>query len=313
MKPATLAPIAPYQAEVLDALRHRLPDYLAARGVELRKNGTRLVGRCPRHDDASPSFAVFGIHHETCGCYPCGFTGDVFDVALWLGRASTFPEAVQDVAAAVGYCLPHATAGRPTMAATAPHRPAKQPEPPFILPDADREKIRVARLAFSDALDLSELDGMAAELGIPTWALRWCAMGESGLGMWNDRLAYIYPQGLKLRHPAGHKPRFEWVCGKATVPWRAEWIRPSTRTVYLTEGESDCMALVAADMESDKTVACVASPGTSFLASWVPLFAGKKVVLCFDLDAAGQAATAKVAAMLKGTAAEILTWRGIKQ
>lgn len=48
------------QKESLDALRHRLPDYLAVRGMELRRNGTRLVGRCPNHDDANPSFAVFG-------------------------------------------------------------------------------------------------------------------------------------------------------------------------------------------------------------------------------------------------------------
>ena len=71
------------------------------------------------------------------------------------------------------------------------------------------------------------------------------------------------------------------------------------------------MALIAAGLESEGTAACVASPGTNFSREWVPLFAGKRVVLCFDLDTAGQDATAKVAGMLHGTAAEISIWKGI--
>gem|GEM_PF-6394411 len=109
-----------FSPDLLESLRNRLPEYLAARGVELRRNGSRLVGKCPAHDDASPSFAVFGSHQETCGCYPCNFTGDVFAVSQWLGRSSTFPEAVQDVAATLGVYLPQSTAG------TAP-RPAPSP------------------------------------------------------------------------------------------------------------------------------------------------------------------------------------------
>jgi len=98
------APPARFQSETLDALRRRLPDYLAARGVEPRRMGARLVGRCPNpsHEDSNPSFAVFGANHEICGCYPCDFRGDVFALSQWLGHASTFPEAVADVAAVLG-------------------------------------------------------------------------------------------------------------------------------------------------------------------------------------------------------------------
>jgi DNA primase len=42
----------------------------------------------------------------------------------------------------------------------------------------------------------------------------------------------------------------------------------------------------------------VASPGTSFLPEWAPLFSGREVLLCFDCDPAGQAASKKVAALL---------------
>ncbi len=295
--------------DTLAALRTRLADYLAVLGVELRKNGTRLVGRCPVHEDRTPSFAVFGASLETCGCHPCGFTGDVFKLSRWLGRSSTFPDAVRDVASVLGVYLPQSTGGSVTRAFTAKQAPA--PRPPFKLSDADREKHHAARLAFSDALDGGTLEPLARELGIPSWALRWCAMGTSGLGWVNGKLAYLYPEGIKVRNPKGSTQRFRWLAGKATVPWRSEWIRPETATVYLTEGESDCLALVAAGLESDPGKACVAIPGAEgFKPEWAAIFDGKRAVLCFDFDRKGREATAKVAAMLKRHAAEILTWKG---
>jgi hypothetical protein len=308
-----------FDPETLASLRHRLPDYLQACGVELRRQGNRLVGRCPQHDDRTPSFAVFP-NGQNCGCFPCNFQGDIFAVSQWMGRAGSFVEAVQDAAAVLGYLLPRSTASTATRPAAPPQRPAKQPEPPHILSDADKEKIRLARLRFSDAFWAGDeiIDRIAASLGLPREALRHAAWGESGLGLacpigskahW---LCYIYPNALKWRNPHPQTtPRFLWIVPKATAPWRMEWaLKPEVSTIYLTEGESDCLALIAAGIESDRTAACVASPGTSFSREWVPLFTGKRVVLCFDLDPPGQAAAARIAAMLTGTAAEILTWKG---
>ena len=303
-----------FEPAALEGMRHRLPEYLTARGVELRRNGTRLVGRCPVHDDTSPSFAVFGTHQENCGCYPCGFTGDVFAVSQWLGRSSTFPEAVADVAAALGVNLPQATAGTATRPAMALPKPAKQPEPPFVLSDADKETVHAARFAFSDAFHGGDeiIDRIAANLGLDRETLRLASWGASGLGLAEGWLCYAYPQGLKWRNPDPKaRIRFRWIVGKATAPWRMEWAnKPEVRAIYLTEGESDCLALIAAGLETDGTAACVASPGTSFPRDWGNLFTGKRVVLCFDRDDAGQAATATVAAILKGHASEILSWKG---
>jgi hypothetical protein len=305
---------ARFDREQLDSMRHRLPEYLTARGVELRPQGARLVGKCPNHDDGNPSFALWGERHEFCGCFPCSFQGDIFATAEWLGRAGSFPEAVADVAAVLGVTLPQGHAPSPSRPAQAQQRPAPQAVPPFTLNEADTEKLHTARLQFSDAYDGGELDTLAGGLGIPLWAFRWCAKGRCGLGWWHGRLAYIYPQGMKLRNPPGMTPRFVWECGRATQPWRMEFAtKPEVRTVYLSEGESDCISLVAAGLETDGAAACVASPGTSFVREWVPLFAGRRVVLCFDRDKAGQDATAAVAAMLRGTASEISTWKGPKQ
>ncbi len=307
-----------FPEETIADLRHRLPDYLAALGVELRKNGNRLVGRCPNHDDRSPSFAVFGSRHETCGCYPCDFSGDVFAVSQWMGRASTFPEAVKDVAAALGVYLPQTTASTVARPAPAPQRRAKEPEPPFVLSDTERKTVHAARLRFSDAFWSGDpiVDRIAESLGLSRETLRIAAWGSSGLGLacpigssepW---LCYAYPNGLKWRNPHPKStPRFRWIVGKATAPWRMEWVTEKTRTVYLTEGESDCMALIESGLEADGTAACVASTGTSFPREWAKLFRGKRVVLCFDTDGPGRAATATVAVILKGHAREILTWR----
>ena len=113
-----------FDPATLDAMRHRLHEYLTARGVELTRRGARLVARCPMHDDSSPSFAVYGSKLENCGCHPCAFSGDVFAASQWMGRASNFPEAVRDVADTLGVYLPDSTAGTVTRPATPPQRAA---------------------------------------------------------------------------------------------------------------------------------------------------------------------------------------------
>jgi hypothetical protein len=165
-----------------------------------------------------------------------------------------------------------------------------------------------ARLAFSDAFDQGKLDDMARDLGFEPWVLRYVTKGQSGIGLIDAKLAYLYPHGLKVRNH-GH-PRFLWKFGKAYSPWRFDLVKAETRTIYLAEGESDCMALVATGVEKESGVTCIASPGTSFRQAWGPIFSGKRVILCFDLDEAGRVATQRTASILKPYAKEILTWRG---
>ncbi|KAB2637836.1 MAG: hypothetical protein DVB26_09035, partial [Verrucomicrobia bacterium] len=141
-----------FAPEVLESLRSSLPEYLAKIGVELRKNGSRLVGKCPMHDDSDPSFALFGDGHQTCGCFPCGHTGDVFATSQWLGRAGSFTEAVREVGAVLGVHLPDQTAGPATRTTAAPQRAAK-PELPFELSDADREKRNESNLSWKKAFE----------------------------------------------------------------------------------------------------------------------------------------------------------------
>jgi hypothetical protein len=234
-------------------------------------------------------------------------------VSQWLGHSLSFGEAIQDVAGTLGVHLPQSPQVTTSKLAKSLQRPAAQPDEPFILSNSDREKIRAARLAFSDAFHSGDpiIDRIAASLGFDREALRLAAWGNSGLGLAKGWLCYAYAHGLKWRNPDSEAaPRFVWIVGKAVDPWRMEWVRPETHTIYVTEGESDCIALIAAGLEADTAAACIASPGTSFRKAWAVLFRGKRVVLCFDRDQAGRTATANVAAILKGHAAEILTWKG---
>ena len=291
----------------LDPLRVRLVAYLEKTGTDLLKRGTRYLGRCPGHDDNNPSFAVWGSRESVCGCYPCGFTGDVFAVAMWLGRAHSFPEAVQHVAEVLGQRAPE---GEVVETYVRPLPKPKVQEPVKF----DVDMIHRARLEWSDRFHSG--DALAAvamdNLGLPPDAFNWCAWGKSGIGWAKGGICFAYPTGLKWRNPHPEaKPRFQWLTGKATAPWRADWIKPETRTVYLTEGESDCLALVAAGLEDDGETVCVAIPGKDqFRPEWAQLFTGKRAVIVFDDTPESRLARTETAAKLKGYASEVLTWKG---
>ncbi len=316
-------PQARFDENAIQDLRHRLPDYLEACGHTLRKQGSRLITHCPMHDDSNPSFALYGNNHENGGCYPCSFQGDVFSLARAMGKAGNFPDAVKHVASVLGVSIqnyPQSPAQAPTRAAEPIRKPEQKPEPKLTAEQL--QTIHKARLRFSDALHSGApiIQQIADSLGLKVETLRYAAFGESGLGLaapyrgaatW---LCYAYPSGLKWRNPntKAEKNRFQWITGSARQPWRWEWVKPETKTVYLTESESDCMALIEAGIDQLENTACVAMPGTSWEEHWRELFQGKRVVLSLDKDKAGITATATIAAQLKGIAAEILTIGGLE-
>ncbi|MGH9771185.1 MAG: DNA primase [Candidatus Acidiferrales bacterium] len=72
--------------------------------VRLRKTGQNFSGLCPFHQEKTPSFAVHPtrqIYH----CFGCGAGGDVFKFVMELEKL-TFPEAVRAVAEKCGISIP---------------------------------------------------------------------------------------------------------------------------------------------------------------------------------------------------------------
>ncbi len=294
---------------LIDSLRDRLTDYLATIGVSLRRQGNRLTGQCPVHQDRTPSFAVFGPKSDRAGCYPCGWSGDVFSFVQWTGRASTFPEAVRHVAEVLGVTVdePQRQRARVTVPSAVPASPVTvrpSPPPPADL-DLTNEEFdaahRRSRAALFDACRRGSLRALAVaqELGTTVDVLRRLTFGSDAVGIEDGRVLYLYETGVKVRRPAGCKPRFVWTHGHAAKPWRWHFAdRKEIETVFLTEGESDAIAAVGAGLEDDGRSAVVASPGTAFRQEWGALFRGKRAVLLFDRDEPGRKAAQRTAQII---------------
>lgn len=72
--------------------------------VRLKKTGQNFTGLCPFHQEKTPSFAVHPtrqIYH----CFGCGAGGDVFKFVMELEKIS-FPEAIRVVAEKCGIAIP---------------------------------------------------------------------------------------------------------------------------------------------------------------------------------------------------------------
>ena len=90
----------------LDELRARTPlSALVGRRVKLSKSGRNWKGCCPFHNEKSPSFYVYddGFH-----CFGCGAHGDAISFLMQTAGAS-FPEAVEQLAGEAGLEVPKAS------------------------------------------------------------------------------------------------------------------------------------------------------------------------------------------------------------
>lgn len=75
---------------------------IVSENVELRKTGSRFMGRCPFHGDRSPSFSV---NRDFYYCFGCKETGDVIKFVTTLHGLS-FEEACEDLAEKAGLKIP---------------------------------------------------------------------------------------------------------------------------------------------------------------------------------------------------------------
>ena len=136
-----------------DAVRrqHPLADVVAGYGIELRRSGSALVGRCPFHADRGrPNLTVYRSGRWIC--YRCQARGDVIGFVQQMEQVG-FRDAV------VRLCGAHSR--------ELAHRPRSRPLPPVrarrLGPDeldvlAAAVELYANRLLF----DRDELDGSAA-------------------------------------------------------------------------------------------------------------------------------------------------------
>lgn len=272
---------------------------------KVRTRGAKIIARCPAcaeidHDRAGDNLVIFADGGFACAAYQQD-RGHARRILQLAGNNE----------------LSHADS-RPGF--TPPMRPQKPVQ--HALPPDFADITRAARWRAYNSPETQA--AIAAEFGVRAETIRCLTTPSSGaIGFFPsisigsrpclpDRIGYIYPEGIKIRHPWGpdSRVRFAWACGSATEPWRytlAGW-RSWVQHYIITEGESDLIALVDAkvdDLSPEVGTAVVASPGTSFKEEWAPWFAGRTVTLLMDADEAGAAATRRITAMLRPHAAQI--------
>jgi DNA primase len=72
--------------------------------VRLKKSGQNFTGLCPFHSEKTPSFAVHPVK-QIYHCFGCGVGGDVFSFVMALEKCE-FPDAVRMVAEKCGIAIP---------------------------------------------------------------------------------------------------------------------------------------------------------------------------------------------------------------
>jgi DNA primase len=96
--------MAKYSETVIEEIKSRLSLVdVISQYMTLTSKGDRYWGRCPFHEDKTPSFSVLpekGFYH----CFSCKRSGSIFDFVMEMEHV-TFPEAVQMLAAKAGVAL----------------------------------------------------------------------------------------------------------------------------------------------------------------------------------------------------------------
>lgn len=298
-------------AAILDAF----PTYAASLG-DVRNDGSKrqkMLCPLPEHADGRPSFAIIpGRNGHPMGACSCGFRGDAVRLALALNPGLSFRQAAALVAASAGIAVEEIEVPEATLATMKRERVAKAAEPPPLpeLPPGFEESHRAARARLwgSPAL-LAKAEEI---LGIPADIIRSLCYTSDALGWASGKLCYLYEHALKFRNPPGVEPRFNVAIGRPAFPWRWHFAaRPEVVEVFLTESESDAIALIASGFEElhpkngKPASAVVACPGNSFPEHWGPLFKGKRVTLVFDWDGKSDAARDKAARIISKHASRV--------
>jgi len=306
--------------------------------VALHKRGNDLVGLCPFHSEKTPSFYVHPTPDKAFfKCFGCGAAGDVITFAQRIENM-TFPDAVRMLAQRSGIALeaeaPGAARARTqreaiyeanAVAAAFFERMLRDPRGARALTYCEHRGISPASLekfrlgyapgewsALSDEFGAHGIDrAVAAAAGL-------LKVGERGYyDFYRDRLMIpTYANTGEVIAFGGRalgdaEPKY---LNTATTPVYtkgkhlfalniARRAAATDHTLVVVEGYLDCIALHQAGFEN--TVASLGTAFTEDQARELRKYADG-IFLCFDADAAGDAAAAKAAE----TAATVLEHAG---
>lgn len=313
----------------LDELKGRvdLVAVIRAGGVELKKNGKSLKGRCPFHpDDDTPSLTV-NPAAQLWNCFGCEAGGDVFRF-LQLQEELTFPQALERVQAMAGGPVesPPPAPPAPTEALPGPYtRGALLGRVADYYAQRLREHAEAQQYLASRGLDGKELwdafsvgyaDGSLLRT-LPSSGEVRLALTQLGVvnadGKEHLRGCVVVPlthpeegvvglYGRRIRPDAQVKHLYLPGPQRGVLNWQALKLSPS---VVVAESVLDALSLWRAGV-LEATCLFGANRFPADLETLLGRYGTKEVVLCLDADRAGREAQERLAGPLSARGIRVL-------
>ena len=303
--------------------------------VALTRRGGRWVGRCPFHEERTPSFGLLPDGHRYY-CFGCGATGDAIDWMREQEGAASFADAVVALAERFGVPLSYASESAAERAARANRErrdelleraarfyehylwqsaeaaPARQYLRERAIPD---ELVRRYRIGFSPG-DGDRLSESALARGFTRAHLI-----DAGLSRAHGARVGDFFRGRIMFPIADARGRVQGFGARTLDPnERAKYVnspegpqfhkrhllygldhaRPAAAKqgwLVVAEGYTDVLALVASGV--DAAVACMGTSLTPEQLRLVTRWVGE-VRVCFDADGAGQRAARRTVEAARG-------------
>jgi DNA primase len=300
--------------------------------VRLKKTGKDFSGLCPFHQEKTPSFTVSPIK-QIFYCFGCGKGGDVFNFVMEMERCE-FPDALRLVAEKCGILIPKAKPSSPAERTQSSVRTTlvemhREAQTFFVkqlqgtaegklarayLEDRGLDKATIERFGIGYApsggdMLLSHLKGKYAEKLLAESGL--VSRGDGGRLFDRFRRRITFPianesgkiVAFGCRSLGDDQPKYlnspeTPIYSKSNVLYHLDRAKEALRRsdfAVLVEGYMDAIAVARAGISN-----VVASCGTSLAEPQIKLLGRftKRVIVNYDPDAAGQAATERSIAIL---------------
>ncbi len=300
--------------------------------VRLKKTGKDFSGLCPFHQEKTPSFTVSPIK-QIFYCFGCGKGGDVFNFVMEMERCE-FPDALRVVAEKCGISIPKPKPSSPAERTQSSVRTTlvemhREAQTFFVkqlqgtaegklarayLEDRGLDKATIERFGIGYApsggdMLLSHLKGKYAEKLLAESGL--VSRGEGGPLFDRFRRRITFPianesgkiVAFGCRALGDDQPKYlnspeTPIYSKSNVLYHLDRAKEALRRsdfAVLVEGYMDAIAVARAGISN-----VVASCGTSLAEPQIKLLGRftKRVIVNYDPDAAGQAATERSIAIL---------------
>lgn len=249
-------------AEIKAALNNRAEDFVRFLFPAGKLNGGEWqVGSLNGESGRSLSIRVSGAKIGVFKDFATDEGGDNLVELFGQAKRIEFKNALRECAAWLSVPLDFSNGA--SLPSSIPHR-VQSNGLPSPMSDSDCERALAMAATLRDDLSLCERIARARNWRAETIV---DLAHEPSLGWDSEKLAFLYESGVKLRSRKDGERIIRWAFGKPWI-WRGGFLWGRS-TVYITEGETDCISLIDAGLEEDALTLAVAVPSaTTFAEEW---------------------------------------------